>query len=122
MKYSDKQRIKKIYENAVKLHEYITENEIQKEKLLEDVPLQWLVTTPLYNIGEHVYNLSDEYKQTHSEIPWLMISGLRHRLVHDYDGTNWNIIADVVLEELPVLIVACFNQRNAKTCVMCLKK
>ena len=73
-------------------------------KLLEDVPLQWLVTTPLYNIGEHVYNLSDEYKQTHSEIPWLMISGLRHRLVHDYDGTNWNIIADVVLEELPVLI------------------
>ena len=104
MKYSDKQRIKKIYENAVKLHEYITENEIQKETLLEDVPLQWLVTTPLYNIGEHVYNLSDEYKQTHSEIPWLMISGLRHRLVHDYDGTNWNIIADVVLEELPVLI------------------
>lgn len=104
MKYTDKQRIKKIYENAVKLYEYIRENNIQKEKLLEDIPLQWLVTTPLYNIGEHVYNLSDEYKQIHSEIPWLMISGLRHRLVHDYDGTNWNIIADVILEELPVLI------------------
>lgn len=26
MKYSDGQRIKKIYENAVKLHEYITKN------------------------------------------------------------------------------------------------
>jgi uncharacterized protein with HEPN domain len=33
-----------------------------------------------------------------------MISGLRHRLVHDYDGTNWNIIANVVFEELPVFI------------------
>lgn len=33
-----------------------------------------------------------------------MISGLRHRLVHDYDGTNWTIIADVVFEELPILI------------------
>ena len=33
-----------------------------------------------------------------------MISGLRHRLVHDYDGTNCYIIADVVFEELPVLI------------------
>ena len=32
-----------------------------------------------------------------------MIAGLRHRLVHNYDGTNWNIIADVVFEELPVL-------------------
>ena len=66
--------------------------------------MQWLVTTPLYNIGEHVYNLSSEYKKAHDEIPWSMISGLTHRLVHDYDGTNWNIIADVVLKELPILI------------------
>lgn len=33
-----------------------------------------------------------------------MIAGLRHRLIHDYEGTNWNIIADVVFEELPDLI------------------
>ena len=32
------------------------------------------------------------------------MAGLRHRLVHDYDGTNWNIIADVVFEDLPELI------------------
>lgn len=94
MKYSDEQRIKKICENAVKLHEYIVSNSVKKEDLLKDVPLQWLVTTPLYNIGEHVYNLSGEYKKAHGEIQWTMISGLRHRLVHDYDGTNWNIIAD----------------------------
>ena len=24
--------------------------------------------------------------------------------IHDYDGTNWNIIAEVVFEEIPVLI------------------
>ena len=104
MKYSDEQRIKKIYENAIKLHEYILENKIKKADLLTNIPLQWLVTTPLYNIGEHVYNLSGEYKKIHNEVPWSMISGLRHRLVHDYDGTNWNIIVDVVFEELPVLI------------------
>ena len=63
MKYSDEQRIKKIYENAVKLHNYIVENNIKKEELLTSIPLQWLVTTPLYNIGEHVYNLSDNYKR-----------------------------------------------------------
>ena len=33
-----------------------------------------------------------------------MIAGLRHRLVHDYDGTNWNIIVEVIFEELPVFI------------------
>lgn len=33
-----------------------------------------------------------------------MIAGLRHRLVYDYDGTNWNIIVDVIFEELPIFI------------------
>ncbi|MDO5151625.1 MAG: DUF86 domain-containing protein [Oscillospiraceae bacterium] len=33
------------------------------------------------------------------------MAGLRHRLVHDYDGTNWNIIVNVVFEDLPELII-----------------
>lgn len=104
MKYSDQQRIQKIYENALKLYDYIVEHQVKKKDLVAEISLQWLVTTPLYNIGEHVYNLSKEYKESHNEIQWAMIAGLRHRLIHDYDGTNWNIIADVVFEELPVLI------------------
>ncbi|MCD7749040.1 MAG: DUF86 domain-containing protein [Oscillospiraceae bacterium] len=104
MKYSDKQRVGKILDYSQKLCEYIQKKQITKEDLMSDYSLQWLVTTPLYNIGEHAYALSAEYKEEHSEIPWSMISGLRHRLVHDYDGTNWNIIADVVFEELPQLI------------------
>ena len=78
--------------------------ELQKISLCLNNSLQWLVTTPLYNIGEHAYSLSKEYKDKHSNIPWAMISGLRHRLVHDYDGTNWSIISDDVFEELPELI------------------
>ena len=34
-----------------------------------------------------------------------MISGLRHRLVHDYEGTNWQMIVEVVFEDLPALLV-----------------
>ena len=104
MKYTDQQRLEKIYDNATKLHNYIIENNITKDQLLREETLQWLVTTPLYNIGEHAYNLSDEYKEKHHEILWNLMAGLRHRLVHDYDGTNWNIIADVVFEDLPELI------------------
>ena len=104
MKYTDQQRLEKIYDNATKLHNYIIENNITKDQLLREETLQWLVTTPLYNIGEHAYNLSDEYKEMHHEILWNLMAGLRHRLVHDYDGTNWNIIADVVFEDLPELI------------------
>ena len=58
MKYSDKQRIQKIYDNAEKLRAYIKEHHVTKDALLNDYALQWLVTTPLYNIGEHVYDHS----------------------------------------------------------------
>lgn len=104
MKYSDEQRINKIYDYASKLSKYINDKNIKKENLLDDYSLQWLVTTPLYNIGEHSYYISDEFKQQHNDIEWNMIAGLRHRLVHDYDGTNWNIIVDVVFDEIPILI------------------
>lgn len=34
-----------------------------------------------------------------------MISGLCHRLVHDYEGTNWQMIVEVVFEDIPALLV-----------------
>lgn len=104
MKYSDEERIKKILEYSRKLEDYVSKHRVTKKDLINEYSLQWLVTTPLYNIGEHAYMLSAEYKSKHAEIQWSMISGLRHRLVHDYDGTNWNIIADIVFEEIPILI------------------
>ena len=104
MKYSDEQRLHKIYEKGSMLLAYIRDHNVMKDDLMNDTALQWLVTTPLSNIGEHAHNISDEYKDKHPEIQWNMIAGLRHRLVHDYDGTNWFIIADVVFDELPVLV------------------
>ena len=104
MKYTDKQRLQKIYDNASKLNQYIKDKQIKKKDLLSDYSLQWLVTTPLYNIGENAYQLTDKFKEEHSDIEWNMMAGLRHRLIHDYDGTNWNIIVEVVFDELPVWI------------------
>ncbi len=80
---------------------YINDNQIDRDKLMNDYTIQWAVTTPLYNIGENVYNISSEFKEAYKDIPWNMIAGLRHRLVHNYEGTNWSIIADVVFKELP---------------------
>ena len=67
---------------------------------MEDTFFQWAVTTPQYNIGEQVYMLSPEFKTEHSVIPWGVVSGLRHRLVHDYEGINWSIIVEVVFDEM----------------------
>ena len=39
MKYSDQQRVQRIYDNAVKLYEYIKDNKVNKEDLLNETAL-----------------------------------------------------------------------------------
>ena len=101
MKYTDMQRIERIASTTRKLLDYLAANGITKEDILNQEPLRWAITTPLYNIGEHAYNLTDEFKEAHGNIPWAKISGLRHRLVHDYENTNWSLICAVLFDVLP---------------------
>ena len=100
MKKSDKERLKKIVSTWNDLHAQMEQRQITPALLLEDEFSQWAVTTPLYNIGKQVYQLSSEFKESHPEQPWNMVAGLRHRLVHDYDGINWSIIVEVVYEDM----------------------
>lgn len=104
MKYSDEQRIERILNYAIELQNYIEQAHIDRDTIFTDKIVQWTITTPLYNIGEHVYHLSDEFKESHPETPWNLIAGMRHRLVHDYDGTNWYIIVETIFKHLPILI------------------
>ena len=101
MKYSDQQRIEKIRETTEKLLNYVQREQITPERICQEEPLQWTVTTPLYNIGEQIYNLSDNFKKAHPEIPWIKISGLRHRLVYHDEDTNWIVICAIIFDVLP---------------------
>ena len=94
MKYSDQQRIEKIRETTEKLLNYVQREQITPEKICNEETVQWTVTTPLYN-------LSDEFKKSHPDIPWIKIAGLRHRLVHHYEDTNWIVICAIIFDVLP---------------------
>ncbi len=106
MKTSDKERLKKVIEKWERLALQMQQHNITKEMLLTDEYSQWAVNTPLYNIGEQVYQLSDLFKEAHPELPWNKIAGFRHRLVHDYDNTNWEFVAEIILKDMPEFIEA----------------
>jgi len=101
VKYSDAQRLERICTTTKKLLDYLSQEGITPEMVMQQEPIRWTITTPLYNIGEQAYHLSDTFTDTHPDIPWAKISGLRHRLVHDYENTNWSLICTVIFEVLP---------------------
>ena len=54
-------------------------------------------------IGEAVKNLSLDFKQTHPDIDWKKMSGMRDKLIHHYFGIDFDLLWDVVENKLPEL-------------------
>ena len=53
--------------------------------LLENDPIKFYGYVKLVEIiGEATYKLTKEYREQHPEVPWKMMEGMRHVLVHDY--------------------------------------
>lgn len=75
MKYSDQQRIAKMRETVEKLLRYVLEEGITPDRIFAEETIQWTVTTPLYNIGEHAANLTEDFKSQHPDIPWVNAHG-----------------------------------------------
>lgn len=47
-----------------------------------------------------------EFCKEHPEIPLRQARGMRNVLVHDYGGTDWQIVWETAKRELPALIAA----------------
>jgi uncharacterized protein with HEPN domain len=54
-------------------------------------------------IGEAAKQLSAEFKQANSEIPWRNVAGFRDVLIHDYMGVDLNAVWQIIEKELPEL-------------------
>lgn len=60
----------------------------------------------LYNIqviGEATGQLPDDVRAINSGIPWNLIKGMRNRLIHEYFGTDLQLVWNVITAELPAL-------------------
>ncbi len=57
-------------------------------------------------IGEAARRVSEEGRRAHPEIPWRQITGIRHKIVHDYMDIKESVLWEVVLTDIPPLLAA----------------
>jgi uncharacterized protein with HEPN domain len=57
-------------------------------------------------VGEAAGRVPTEERAHHPAIPWPEIVGLRNRLIHGYDSVDFDILWQIVSDDLPPLIVA----------------
>lgn len=65
--------------------------------------LQDMIIRRIEIIGEAVKYLPDDIKDSHSEVPWKMIAGMRDVLTHQYFGVDIEATWDVVKKDIPEL-------------------
>ena len=86
-------------EEAVALGRGKSADEIDEDRLL------WLGLTRLIElVGEAANRLPAELRQAHPEVPLRDIIDMRNVLVHGYDLTSTEVLADVISTDLPELV------------------
>ena len=78
-----------------------------KDAFMEDAVYRNAVSMPVQQIGELAKHLSDEFLETHREIPWKEIKGMRTWFAHQYLDMDATIIWDVAQEGIPPLKTFC---------------
>jgi len=106
----DREKLRDIIEAIEHIEKYAAKgpSAFQAEELIQG----WFLRH-LQIIGEAARSLSASVKNSHPEIPWSKIIGMRHILVHDYFDIDLPIVWNVVERELPELkklVTAVLNE------------
>ncbi len=96
----DRERLLDIQEAIERIEKYAVRG---REVFERDELIQTWVLHHLQMIGEAVRALSPELTQTHAEVAWSKIVGMRNILVHNYFNIDAAIVWAVIENDLPVL-------------------
>ena len=89
---------------------------LAKEDFLEDKRTQQAVIMSLVIMGEAVTKVMDGYEefvQTHAQVPWRSMRGMRNRIAHGYFDINLDVVWDTVQTALPELLNQLPSVRKA---------
>lgn len=69
-----------------------------------DRALNLSLTRLLEVVGEAASRVSREEQSARPDIPWSQIVSMRNRLIHGYDAVDFDVLWEIVTQDLPPLI------------------
>lgn len=102
MRDEDRIRVRHMVEAAETAQRFVAGR--QRAELDGDQVLLFALVRAVEIIGEAASKISQATRDTHPEIPWKAIIGMRNRLVHAYFDINTEILWVAVTAEIPALL------------------
>jgi len=102
MNLHDKTRLQDMLKEAIQTQ--IFADGKTRDDLTTNTLLVYGLVRAIEIIGEAANAVSKDVQQQLTDIDWVGIIGMRHRLIHHYQNVDLNIIWDVVSVDIPKLI------------------
>jgi len=80
-----------------------------RQDLHQDRMLNLSLVRLLEIIGEAARGISPEFRNSHPEIVWKKMAGLRDRLIHGYFDVNLDVVWETITEDLPPMVAKLRN-------------
>lgn len=75
-----------------------------RDEFIDDAQCHFAVVRAVEIIGEAANRISDEFQESHPELPWRDMVNMRNRLIHVYDDIDLALVWKTVSDDLPPLI------------------
>ncbi|PIZ47825.1 hypothetical protein CO180_03155 [candidate division WWE3 bacterium CG_4_9_14_3_um_filter_41_6] len=101
MQKSPSPYIHHIIDSTTQISEYLeglNEAEFRQNRLVQDA-----VVRQLELIGEACSNLEENFRNSHPNIPWMQIIGMRNKLAHEYWDIDLGLIWQTAVSDAPQL-------------------
>lgn len=100
-KHNDLTYLKHVLDSIVSIEEFISRG--GRELFDKDKAIQNAIIRELEVIGEATRNITYEFREKHSSIPWKLITGMRDKLIHDYAGVDLEKVWEAATIDIPKL-------------------
>ena len=78
--------------------------DIKKDEFCTNISeTQYAVVRCLEIVGEAASKISEDLKNNSKDIPWVEITGMRNKIIHEYMSIDYNVVWDTVNKDLPLL-------------------
>jgi len=109
-KPADRQRLFHIIEAINEIELYISNVELKD--FLSNSMMRFASIKQIEIIGEAANYITEDTKTKFTDVEWSKIIGMRHILVHEYFGVDFELVWQVIISDLPILkakIIAVLN-------------
>jgi uncharacterized protein with HEPN domain len=94
-----------------------TIEKVEENDFYNDETLKRAITRSLEIIGEATKNLNFDFRLKYSNIPWVYMAKLRDKIIHHYQGVDYETIWNIIVQEIPELhfqILEIINEHDNK--------